>query len=259
MPYTYLPVWIFISTPITTLLLFLIGYILYTKIFFSHLVNIDKSKSNTLWANNSEKKDFLIFLNLTIILIYLILFGAVLYNGWRQVYFINVFLIYFTSYGIFSLVKFKLFKRIKRWFFFIIGFLLIMIFYEIFKIHPYQSLYFNQILQKDVQTKFEIDYWGLSGKRFIEEITNLSNKNKLNIGVASWVPLERSLALFDESTKKRFNIVGQNFEKADYIFSNNITEVNSFLDDKYKVPKNFKKLSEFKLQKSIIYTIFTKN
>ncbi len=259
LPYTYLPVWIFISTPITTLLLFLIGYILYTKIFFSHLVNIDKSKSNTLWANNSEKKDFLIFLNLTIILIYLILFGAVLYNGWRQVYFINVFLIYFTSYGIFSLVKFKLFKRIKRWFFFIIGFLLIMIFYEIFKIHPYQSLYFNQILQKDVQTKFEIDYWGLSGKRFIEEITNLSNKNKLNIGVASWVPLERSLALFDESTKKRFNIVGQNFEKADYIFSNNITEVNSFLDDKYKVPKNFKKLSEFKLQKSIIYTIFTKN
>ena len=74
--------------------------------------------------------------------------------------------------------------------------------------------------------------------------------------MTSWVPLERSLALFDESTKKRFNIVGQNFEKADYIFSNNITEVDTSLNNKYKIPNNFKRLSEFKLQKSIIYTIF---
>ena len=67
-------------------------------------------------------------------------------------YFINVFLIYFTSYGIFSLVKFKLFKKIKRWFFFLIGFLLVMIFYEIIKIHPYQSLYFNK-------QNFTIEFW----------------------------------------------------------------------------------------------------
>ena len=256
LPYTYLPVWIFISTPTITLLLFLTGYILYAKTFFLRLIEIDKNKNNSLWVDDFEKKDFLIFLNLTIITIYLILFGAVLYNGWRQVYFINVFLIYFTSYGIFSLVKFKLFKKIKRWFFFLIGFLLVMIFYEIIKIHPYQSLYFNNTLHKDIQNKFEIDYWGLSGKRFIEEIKNLDDKKKLNIGVASWVPLERSLALFDESTKKRFNIVGQNFEKADYIFSNNITEVDTSLNNKYKIPNNFKRLSEFKLQKSIIYTIF---
>ena len=131
-----------------------------------------------------------------------------------------------------------------------------MIFYEIIKIHPYQSLYFNNTLHKDIQNKFEIDYWGLSGKRFIEEIKNLDDRKKLNIGIASWVPLERSLALFDESTKKRFNIVGQNFEKADYIFSNNITEVDTSLNNKYKIPNNFKRLSEFKLQKSIVYTIF---
>ena len=99
------------------------GYILYAKTFFLRLIEIDKNENNSLWVDDFEKKRFFnFFLNLTIILIYLILFGAVLYNGWRQVYFINVFLIYFTSYGIFSLVKFKLFKKIKRWFFFLLDF-----------------------------------------------------------------------------------------------------------------------------------------
>ena len=42
--------------------------------------------------------------------------------------------------------------------------------------------------------------------------------------------------------QKRFNIVGQNFEKADYIFSNNITEVDTSLNNKYKIPNNFKKI-----------------
>ena len=50
-------------------------------------------------------KRFFIFFNLTVILIYLIMSKAVLYNGWRQVYFLNVFVIYFASYGIKSLVE----------------------------------------------------------------------------------------------------------------------------------------------------------
>ena len=68
----------------------------------------------------------------------------------------------------------------------------------------------------------------------------VKKEGKINVGVASWVPLERSLVLFENSEKKRINIVGQNFEQAEFIFSNNITEVNSNRNDKYKVPKNFK-------------------
>ena len=81
---------------------------------------------------------------------------------------------------------------------------------------------------------------------------------KVNIGVASWIPLERSLALFDKTLKDKINIVGQDYENADYIFSNNITEVNSTINKKYQIPKNFKKIGEFVIEKTLIYEVYKK-
>ena len=70
------------------------------------------------------------------------------------------------------------------------------------------------------------------------------------------MPLERSLVLFNSIEKKRVEIVGQNYEEAEYIFLNNITEVNSVLNEKYKIPKNFTKISELTLNNSIVYSIY---
>ena len=92
------------------------------------------------------------------------------------------------------------------------------LFYEIYKLHPFQSFYFNKLVGKDIHKKYELDYWGLAGKKSINEIFALKKEGKINVGVASWVPLERSLVLFENSEKKRINIVGQNFEQAEFIF-----------------------------------------
>ena len=116
----------------------------YIKVFFNRLSNIEKSNDNNLWNDQNEKKDFFIFFNLTVIFVYLIMSKAVLYNGWRQVYFLNVFIIYFTSYGIISLVEnISFVKKFSKYFYTLIVFSLILIFYSIYKYHPYQSLYFN--------------------------------------------------------------------------------------------------------------------
>ena len=259
LPYSYLPIWFSISTPIITQLLFVTGYLFYIKVFFNRLTNIEKSNYNNLWNDQYEKKDFFIFFNLTVILIYLIMSKAVLYNGWRQVYFLNVFIIYFASYGIKSLVENVTFvKKFSKYFYFLIAFSLILIFYSIYKYHPYQSLYFNNLSKNNAQTKFEVDYWGLSGKRFLNDIVQIKKNEKINIGVASWIPLERSLALFDKTLKDKINIVGQDYENADYIFSNNITEVNSTINKKYQIPKNFKKIGEFVIEKTLIYEVYKK-
>ena len=81
----------------------------------------------------------------------------------------------------------------------------------------------------------------------------------VNIGVASWVPIQRSLALFDDQIKKRINVVGQDFEKADYIFSNNITEVNSAVNKKYEIPKNFQKIDELVIKNILVYEVYKRN
>ena len=65
-------------------------------------------------------------------------------------------------------------------------------------------------------------------------------------------------ALLDETFKSKINIVGQDYEHADYIFSNNITEVNSTLNKKYQIPKNFKKVDELVVEKILIYAVYKK-
>jgi hypothetical protein len=59
--------------------------------------------------------------------------------------------------------------------------------------------------------------------------------------------------------KKKLNIIGQEYDKADYIFKNNISEVNSKLIKKYQIPNNFSKIYELEVDKVIIYEIYKRN
>ena len=128
---------------------------------------------------------------------------------------------------------------------------------DIIKFHPYQGSYFNLFNVK--KNNYEIDYWGLAGVRFLKQILN-DNKNKelIKIGVASYLPLERSLKMIDKELSIRLKIVGQNYSNADYIFNNNISEVNKFVDDKYNIPKDFKLVDEFSINGFIMYEMYKK-
>ena len=126
--------------------------------------------------------------------------------------------------------------------------------------HPFQKIYFNNYFKEITHLKFDIDYDGLSGKKFLEEILALEmNKNVINIGVASWYPLQRSIKLLNKEDRKKINIVGQDFLKADYIYSNFISEVDKNINDKYKIPSDFTKISKFILDNITVYEVFKKN
>ena len=137
--------------------------------------------------------------------------STVLYTGWRHLYFLHSFIIYLGCFGL-SLININ-FKNTKI-IFVSLGILILFTFYEIIKYHPFQSLYFNQLIQKTKKKDFEIDYWGLAGNQFLKEILALEGSGKrINIGVASYIPLERSIKLLDDNEKKLINIVGQVYEK----------------------------------------------
>ena len=126
--------------------------------------------------------------------------------------------------------------------------------------HPYQNLYFNNFFNKNAQKKFEVDYWGLSGKKFLEYILNLEkNKKLIKIGTASYLPLERSTKLLNEKDRKKISIIGQNFQDADYLFTNFMSEVDKNSDDKYKIPDNFSKIDELIINDTVVYQVFKKN
>ena len=122
--------------------------------------------------------------------------------------------------------------------------------------HQYFNNYFNKIFHLN----FEIDYWGLTGKKFLKEIlTSEKNQSVIKIGVTSWLPLERSVKLLDKKERKRIKIVARNFENADYLYSNFISEVDKNFDYKYKIPSNFIKIDEFIVDNIKIYEVFKKN
>ena len=113
-----------------------------------------------------------------------------------------------------------------------------------------------QNLLVTIKNSFEGDYHGLSGKTFFK-LNSEGNDNLLKIAVASHTPLHRSLEGLDSSIRKKFNVIGQNYENADYIY-NNISEVNSRLNKKYNIPGNFVKVYELNIQGVKIYEIFKK-
>ena len=257
LPLSYLPTWISITTPIVSLILFIIGFSYLLKRFFIRITGLKNINIHEdLWRGNNEKKDFLIFLIFTSIAVYIILSNAVLYTGWRHLYFLHFFMIYVATFGIYFL---HLVLKKRKYLIYFITILILMNFYQIFKFHPYQNLYFNFFITDNKKNDFEIDYWGLAGVRFIRDILLIeNNKTPTRIGVASYLPLERSLKMLNKEEAKLIKIVGQDFKQADYIFNNNMSEVDKNKNNKYDIPKNFEKISEFNLEGFTIYELYRK-
>ena len=65
-------------------------------------------------------------------------------------------------------------------------------------------------------------------------------------------------AMLDKKDRKKINIVGQEFQKANYIYSNFTSEVDKNINDKYKVRSNFTTISKFILDSITVHEVFKK-
>lgn len=89
-PRYYLPVWFFISNPILFLLLFVTGIFVTAKLFF-----------NSALQFFSGKIEIIIFLGWFFIPIFMVvILNAVVYDGWRHVFFIYPAFVFISLYGI---------------------------------------------------------------------------------------------------------------------------------------------------------------
>jgi len=258
LPSSYIFNWVFITSPILQILFFVTGFAFYIIRLVNRFFLIKKNLVyNDLWRGKSEEKDFIIFFSFSITFLFFIVFNAPFYNGWRLVYFFNIFIIYFGIIFVNNL--FNIYRKNIKIKILITSIVLISIIYNLkflINYHPFQSLYFNSFLSNKTINGFEGDYHGLSSKHFFQKILKNDKREKIKIGVASHTPLQRGLEAFSFDIQSKFEIVGQEYEKADYIYKNNISEVDAKLNKKYEVPKNFSKIYELKINKLIVYEIF---
>ena len=132
--------------------------------------------------------------------------------------------------------------------------------YNLYKYHPYQSYYFNNLVDENSKINFQIDTQSLSRVDALEFILkNSQNKNKIFISTASWTPLEDAKYFIDKNNWNKLVFLGtSNTNNADYIYSNHFYEVDININNKYKIPRNFSIVKELYIDGSKIYTIYKK-
>ena len=257
LPWHYIPVWIFISTPVIFIIFFLIGFLKTFVLFFKNFVNT--SKTTSLWSNINEKKDFFIIFFFLIPIILVILLNSTLYGGWRHVYFIYPSFVYLIAIGlgyIFDL-KFKIFyKKILST---IIFCALLFNTFNLIKFHPYQNTYFNSFIEKKANKLFEVDYWGLGNLEALRHIIQKEAVNQvISIRTASFTPLNYSTLMMSNKNKKLLSINGTVDLNQDFIFTNYIYENDPRYEKKYLISNDYDKFFMLKRGNIIINQIYKK-
>ena len=179
-------------------------------------------------------------------------------SGWRHFYFLHTFIVYICTFGLYFFYILILRYKIIKSFFIPVAILpLFFIVYKIYQFHPYQSLYFNNLINYQNIEKYQVDTPSLSRADALKNILNQENNNSvINVANASWTPFFNGKDLLKEDDKKRLNFVGQEYDKADYIYTNYIYEVDIRYNNKYTIPENFKEFDKLIIGEIPIYTIY---
>ena len=256
LPDSYLPVWIIITNQLYFIIIFLLGYLFVFNRFYKRLFLLkERNYLNDLWRGSREKIDLFIFFNLTLFIILIISFNISMVNGWRYFYFFNIFLSYISIYGMYRFFKIIKNASLKK---FIIAGISICIFQNILdliKFHPHQSVYFNKIFYKQ---NYSGDFASNSSYNFFKIINETDMSNSINLAVASWTPLERNFDMLKVEQKKKYNLVGQNYIIADYIYTNYVYDVDVRYNNKYEIPENFYIFYTKEINNIKIFDIFKK-
>lgn len=210
LPWHYTFTWIGITTPIIYLVLFIVGslYILF-QLISNHI---------KLWKSDEQLQDYLFFGFFWIPILAVIILQSVLYNGWRQLYFVYPMFILIATGGLILLWKNStlIYKK------FLVGFISIYLTYTVlwmWNVHPMQNVYFNVLAGKEWKTKWSMDYWGLGNLQAVEYILDNDNSHKVNIKVISRTNLFLFFLLKNPDDRSRINYV-KTLEEADYVLNN---------------------------------------
>jgi hypothetical protein len=224
--WNYLPVWIGITTPYLPLLSFIPGVLLMAVDGVKFLAGMVKTgwrgwqsgitPEGTAWAG--------IFMWFAAPVAAVYVFHSVLYDAWRQMFFIYPAMVLIGVYGLRTLYNhYSADSRNPR--------LIKIIFYAAMTLgllepllfcvqnHPFQNVYFNRFAgdPATIRQRFDVDYWGLSTKQGIDYILNHDPASQIRISAE--VPAMR-YAEFLLTPEEEHRLEFTEESHADYLVTN---------------------------------------
>ena len=260
LPWHYFFIYFFATTPLLLSIIIILGIYQITLRFIKRLIHIEENDSyKDIWRGEKEKIFLFIFFTVVIPILSIHLFNSIIYNGWRHLYFLFPC---FILIGIYFVDRMALIYSKKKMIVIstvILGIICTNNLYNLIRLHPYQYVYFNSVFEKNANKLFEIDYWGVSNKDALAKIIkNNLERDKIVVGIASFTNLYLSKKMLTPYLENKIIISGQEYQNADFIFNNNLFEINPKFDDKYSIPKTFKKYLSLKRGNILINEFYKK-
>jgi hypothetical protein len=207
LPWSYLPIWIGISTPIVWLALAGSGLVLFCIHF---------ARTPRVFLYDPTRRNFTIyFLSVIIPVVAVIALHSVVYDDWRHLYFIYPPLVLMMLYAANHFMT----RGRKHLVIGVFAAQLLLLAVVMRKDHPYQQVYFNELVShKDgyLKKNYEMDYWGCAFKDGLEWL--LANK-KGEIRVATIKPLSNNHYFLPAAVRNRVVEVGEG-DKPYYLVTN---------------------------------------
>ena len=251
-PWHYEIVWISITSPISILMFFTIGYFLKMSRISKNLIEVE-NRHHKFWYNKKQFISFYFFCALTLTFVIKLKFG-VMYGGWRQIYYLYPLIIFFGLMGIEYLIK-RFNKKIASIMIFILMTVeLIYLASWSFKNHPFQFVYFNPIFKSQTKNKFDLDYWGMSNKFVLQKILKMNKNQPFKVATISFTNLNDSLRVLPSNEREKISIV-YSVNQADYVINNYMKKWSS-TDGEENLANDFKVVYNLIIDENIINTVY---
>lgn len=212
LPWHYIPVWIGISTPIPFTAFMLLG---------AGLTLLGMWRAGMrLWANDAQRMDLLCLALLVGPIAAVILLKSVLYDGWRQLYFVYPAFVLLAVRGLDACWGVVRAHRGARWAAGCgLAALLVYQVHWIVQAHPLQNVYLNALAGKPWNERFDLDYWGLGNRQALEYILDHDRSPLVTVNVGSRAELETTYQMLAPKYRDRLAIV-DNAMPAMYVLTN---------------------------------------
>jgi hypothetical protein len=193
LPWSYAAVWIGITTP----LVYLAGLVLSFGLMLRQL----EQQRWRLYATEGEWQD-LLFWGLGLgPLVAVALLHSVLYDGWRQLYFVYPPLLLLALRGLVAMWRWQPPQVALRasWQVAVAGTIsvsLALVAAQMAQLHPLENLYFNALAGAHPELRYEYDYWGLSFRQGLQWILRHDSRPHIRVqtnlsisGITNWFML----------------------------------------------------------------------
>ncbi|MCW3121872.1 MAG: phospholipid carrier-dependent glycosyltransferase [Flavipsychrobacter sp.] len=209
LPWTYIPQWFLITTPVLWLIAGFAGI---------GLVIYNFSKTPMQYLRNTPERNLLLYvLCFFVPVLSVIVLHSVVYDDWRHVFFIYPPFILLALYFINRFMQAK-YKMIVQG---VCALQVAMLVFFMVKDHPFQQLYFNELVSHEdeyLRRNYELDYWGLSFKQALDHITEMDNRKDINVCSNLSAYIENNTLGLRPEDRKRVHFTPP--DQADYFITN---------------------------------------